>query len=198
MEIYKPIKDFEDYEISNEGNVKSNISNKILKPRLNKSGYYYIALYKNKKQYNKKAHRLVAEAFLSNPLDLPYVNHKDENKQNNRVWINDDGSVDYEKSNLEWCDAKYNSNYGTRTERQSAKMKNYPSMSKAVVAVKNGVVVMVFPSTQEAERNGFNHQHVSECCRGLRRTCGGYQWFFKEDWEQIQKENASPHKREDA
>lgn len=59
---------------------------------------------------------MVAQAFLPNPNNLPSVNHKDENKLNNSVWVNEDGSIDFEKSNLEWCDDKYNSNYGNRCE----------------------------------------------------------------------------------
>jgi hypothetical protein len=68
-----------------------------------------VSLTKNKIAKKHKVHRLVAIAFIDNPDNLPQVNHKDENKTNNSV------------ENLEWCDAKYNINYGTRTERAKRK-----------------------------------------------------------------------------
>lgn len=104
-EIWKDIKGFEGiYQISNLGNVKSydkHIKNgngyavrkgKQLKPNLTKGGYYSVHLYiGQRKREPKLIHRLVAEQFLPNPNNYPQVNHKDENKLNNRV------------DNLEWC-----------------------------------------------------------------------------------------------
>ena len=250
MNIFKEIKDFEGlYEIDNNGNVKSIKSGIILKPRINKCGYYYLTLCKNGIQYTKTIHRLVAKAFLPNPLGLPCVNHRDENKLNNFVWINDDGSVDYEKSNLEWCTYKYNSNYGTATQRMSAKkrgkklseehkrklserLKGVPNPKVAealrgrkhseetkrkmsdsqrnnikksipVVAVKDNNVVYEFASTNEAHRNGFAQSAVSMCCNSCYIMQGnnffkGYHWYFKDEWLAMQKQIASPHRREDA
>lgn len=65
-------------------------------------------------------HRLVAQTWIPNPDNLSQVNHKDEDKTNNIVVLNDDLSVNFELSNLEWCTSKYNHNYGTRNERASA------------------------------------------------------------------------------
>ena len=105
MEIWKDIKGYEGlYWISNLGRVK-NKHGKILKPRLSSNGYYNICLYKNSKAKCYTVHRLVAEAFINNPDNLPEINHKDENITNNHF------------SNLEWCDHVYNSNYGTKTKR---------------------------------------------------------------------------------
>ena len=59
------------------------------------------------------------EAFVPNPHNYPCVNHKDENRGNNFIWVNPDGSVDLEKSNLEWCSHKYNLNYGTAQLRKA-------------------------------------------------------------------------------
>lgn len=223
---FRPIKGFKgEYEIDNDGNVKSLKRNKMLKHGINTNGYKQVELWKNNKPYPKLVHRLVAEAFLPNPLVLPCVNHKDENKLNNRVWINEDGSVDYEKTNLEWCTYKYNNNYGSRNERIAVKQRGIPKSeehkakmrgisrphvieqnkrlkSKPVVAVdEEGNVVMEFPSAKEAGRNGFNFGHVSECCRNCYMRNGnrffkGYYWFWKKDWEEMQKEKAKPHKRE--
>lgn len=105
FEVWKPIPGFPWYEVSSEGRVWSK-RNGLLKTRLSDRGYVLVNLYNNGKLYTKKVHRLVAEVFLSNPNNLPYINHKDENKSNNNVL------------NIEFCDAKYNCNYGTRIQRQ--------------------------------------------------------------------------------
>ena len=114
---YKDIKGFEGlYQISNIGEVYSLINNIHLK-QVKVGGYCKANLYKDGEHRMYSIHRLVAEAFLPNPNNLPEVNHKDENKTNNFVFINPDGSVNPEKSNLEWCTHEYNINYGTRNDR---------------------------------------------------------------------------------
>ena len=130
-EIWREIKGYEGlYQVSNLGRVKSlereivysdgrvyKYKSLIIKPSFNKrTGYYSTCLRKNGKPKTFRLNRVVAQAFLPNPNNLPSVNHKDENKLNNSVWVNEDGSIDFEKSNLEWCDDKYNSNYGNRCE----------------------------------------------------------------------------------
>lgn len=111
MEVWKYIQGFEGkYMISNTGRVKSIPRNgtikteRILKLQEDKDGYLYVRLHLGHMNKRKafKVHRLVANVFLNNPLNLPQVNHIDENKKNNDV------------NNLEWCDNKYNMNYGTR------------------------------------------------------------------------------------
>ena len=118
-EIWRPIEGYEGlYEVSNTGQVRSldryvKYSNgrihlhkgKVLSPIKDKDGYLQVSLYYNRKMYKKYVHRIVAEAFLPNPDNLPEVNHKDEDKTNNNV------------TNLEWCDRKYNLSYGSRQER---------------------------------------------------------------------------------
>lgn len=122
MEIWKDILGFEGmYQISNKGNVKSlerttthnrRLSEKLLKTRQDKNGYYIVTIYKNKRRYDFKVHRLVALMFIPNPKNLPLVNHKDENPANNNV------------DNLEWCSYSYNVNYGSRNAKASKKMKS--------------------------------------------------------------------------
>lgn len=94
------------YAITSCGKVWSYKSKKFLKPYFN-GGYASVALSKNGKLTYPLVHRLVAEAYISNPDNLPQVNHKDEDKAHNCV------------NNLEWCDATYNNNYGTRTSRMA-------------------------------------------------------------------------------
>ena len=113
-------------------------------------------------------HRLVCDAFIPNPLNFPQVNHRNEDKQDNRL------------ENLEYCDAKYNSNYGTRNERMAKSVSkantNNPKRSKAVLCIETN---QIYPSTMEVKRQlGFSQGNVSSCCRGERNTCGGYHWRY--------------------
>ena len=130
-EIWRDIKNLENYyQISNLGRVRSitrkaktkilnnnyrTIEGQLISPAKTRDGYLKVTLSKNHKRYYFRVHRLVAEAFIDNPNNYPVVNHKDENKLNNRV------------DNLEWCTNKYNCNYGTRNKRISNKLssKNY-------------------------------------------------------------------------
>lgn len=172
-EIWKDIEGYEGYQVSNLGNVRSFKYGKMrfLKPCSDKNGYLIVTLYKNSSSKKCKVHRLVAMAFIPNPNNLSMVNHKDENPSNNIV------------SNLEWCNASYNNNYGTRNERISKKHLNEPSLSKVVIQIdKNtNVIINIFPSMMEAERQtGCNRRSICHCCKGTYKTTGGYKWSYKE------------------
>lgn len=159
MEIWKDIKGYEGYyQVSNLGRVYSLKSNKLIRPHRNNKGYLKIHLYKKGDVKRCLVHRLVAEAYLSNPNNYPQVNHKDENKTNNCV------------SNLEFCDCKYNICYGTGHDRAAEKIK------KAVFCIE---LKKVFKSITEAsEETGVCLQSISLCCHGKRKTAGGYIWVF--------------------
>lgn len=159
MEIWKDIKGFEGlYQVSNYGNVKSLNYNKtgkecILKNRKRYDGYCSIRLC-NKTVKTFSIHRLVAEAFIPNPNNLPEVNHRDEDKTNNNV------------TNLEWCDKKYNINYGTRTEKTS----------KQVLCVETGVI---YQSLHNIERElNFSRSSIRKCCINKLKTAYGYHWEY--------------------
>lgn len=96
MEIYKIIFGFENYAVSDAGNIKSLKSGKILKPdtwdkNMDGFGYCRVSLSKEGKVTKLNVHRLVAELFVANPENKPFINHIDNNPENNS------------KENLEWC-----------------------------------------------------------------------------------------------
>ena len=162
--LKKPIKNYEgQYEIWSDGTVWSLISNKALKPRLIKTGYGRVHLKDSSTDYY--IHRLVAEAFLDNPNNLPQVNHKDENKLNNCV------------ENLEWISIKENTNYGTRNLKASIKNGYIVQMCDIN---NHDIIIKEFHSGREAQRQlGINQSNISKCCRGLVSQAGGYFWKYK-------------------
>ena len=162
---------YENYEVSNLGKIRSlNYKRtgevKELKFKVI-GGYLRVVLYKDGKQKNYYVHRLVATAFIPNDdtENKTDVNHIDENKQNNHV------------SNLEWCTREQNINHGTRTERATK------AQGKKTICVETGIV---YESTREVERKlGLNHRHICDCCNGKYKTCGGYKWYYLEDYESL-------------
>lgn len=169
MEIWKDINDYEGYQVSSYGRVRSlnyrrTGKTKVLSPGENTCGYLQVDLCKSGKEKTFLIHRLVAEAFLHNYFDYSDINHIDEDKHNNHV------------TNLEYCDRRYNNNYGTRIER----------MSKTVLQLtKTGELVREWPSTAEAGRNGFNHSNIIKCCSGERKSHKGFRWRYKEKKEVV-------------
>ncbi|MCI6458453.1 MAG: NUMOD4 domain-containing protein [Clostridium sp.] len=179
IELWKDVKDYEGlYQVSTFGRVRSfdkyidvkirNVDKvlkrgKILKQVYTKGGYLKVSLCKNGKRTRLSVHRLVAEAFIPNPLNLPVINHKDEVKDNNYLY------------NLEWCTVKYNSNYGTAIKRSAEKR------SKKVYQYDlKGNLIKEWSSAYEAGRNGFTRSHVSKCCLGKQKTHKGYIWSYEE------------------
>lgn len=160
-EIWRDIKGYGGlYLVSNCGRVYGNESHTFLKPYRNYNGYLKVDLYKDGKRVKYFVHRLVAETFIPNPNNYPQVNHKDENKENNFV------------SNLEFCDCKYNINYGTGHHRAAEKSK------KPVFCIELNTL---FESVTEAsEITGICLQSISMCCRGNRKTAGHMHWRFAE------------------
>lgn len=201
VEVWKPIMGYEGlYEVSNLGRVKSLDrliktgrgglqfrEGTILKSKLDKYGYPNLGLYKNGVGKFFTIHRLVAMHFISNPDNLPQVNHKDEDKTNNCV------------ENLEWCDAKYNNNYGTRNERNSNVQINDKKKSKPVIqlTLNNEIIGLYFSIKEATRQTGVGSNEISKCChhKSHYKSAGGYKWVFLEnylaDWWDIEMEKAA-------
>lgn len=168
-EIWKDIEGYEGlYKVSNLGRVKSfRKSSKygapdelILKPNIITSGYEVVTLYKERSKSKFQVHRLVANAFIPNPLLLPCVNHKDENKVNNC------------SENLEWCTYQYNNNYGTARVRRIETVST-PVLQKTL----DGEIIAIYRSAKiAAELLGYQKRSVSGWCRS--GIGGGYIWEY--------------------
>lgn len=167
MEVWKDIVGYEGlYQVSNNGRIKSlprhGTSNqeKILKQHTDSKGYKRLWLCKEGVQKNHKVHRLVAMAFIPNPDNLPQVNHKDEDKQNNSA------------SNLEWCDNRYNCIYNERNVKTGQKL------SKKVRCLETDVV---YNSVAEAARmTGLSHSNIVYCCQGKFKQIKGYHFKYED------------------
>lgn len=164
------------YEVSNMGRVRSigryvktawgfrfkqpHIMSENIHPI---TGYHMVCLAKDGAKRTYMVHRLVAFAFIANPENKPQINHKNENKSDNR------------SANLEWMTAKENNNFGTKNERVSKA--NKTSKCKPVAQIKDGVVVEIFPSTISAKHIA-DPGHIGACALGKRLTAGGYAWKY--------------------
>ena len=175
-EIWKPIKDYEGlYEVSSLGRIKSmpkkfirngavtHFEEKILTPS-DSHGYRSVVLTKNGIHKTHSVHRLVALAFIQNPNNYTQINHKDENKSNNRV------------ENLEWCTPHENTEHYHKTLRNGKPMYN----QKACLQIIDGEVIAEYKSLNEASRRtGVSVSNIYCCCIGKTTTAGGYQWKYK-------------------
>lgn len=151
----------------------------IIKPVKDRYGYLRVELYKDGKGKWHKVHRLVAQAFIPNPYNLPEINHINEDKTSNVV------------TNLEYCDHRQNINHGTRNQRVAEAMTNGKLSKKPIQLTLNGVFVKEWSSVNECGRNGFNISCVSACCRNEYCKQGnvykGYRWMFAEVYYSIAK-----------
>ena len=154
----RDVKNYEGlYAVTSCGRVWSYRRQKFLKPGVNHKGYLFVNLSKNGKVKCSRIHRLVAEAYLPNPDNLPQINHKDECKTNNCL------------QNLEWCDASYNINYGTRNERHKKPILKFTL---------DGEFVREWPSATDAAKEFKGH--ICACAKGRRKTAANYIWKYKE------------------
>jgi hypothetical protein len=171
------------YKISKDGKVFSIKKNNFIKPYFNKNtGYMFYSLHKDGQKKNIPVHRLLAKAFIENKDNKPYINHKDGNKLNNAI------------DNLEWCTQSHNMKEAFRLglahswcgtkygiEHPNYKFRGKWKTQKKVVQYDLELnTIREFNSATEAERDfGYSCGHISECCRGIRKTACGFIWKYK-------------------
>ena len=186
-EIYEGL-----YKVSNLGRIMSLNYRNTGKPDLMtpveiENGYLQVGFWKNGEYKMCYVHRLIAETFLENPENKPCINHKiegDEGKKINMVIFNEDGTIDKERTTIEWVTREENNNYGTRNERISKTMTN-GKLSKRVIQLSlSGDFIKEWPSTRECGRNGFRHSNVAACCRGKLPHYKGFLWMFADDYKE--------------
>ena len=176
-EIYEGL-----YQVSNLGRILSldylhTGKPKLRKPRKRKDGYLQVTLSKNGEDKTCLVHRLVAETFIPNHENKPCINHKiegEKGKKINMVFFNEDGTIDKEKSTIEWVTYEENNNYGSHNERM-AKTKSKPVLQLSL----DGELIREWESTHECGRNGFNQGAVAACCRGELKQYKGFLWMYK-------------------
>lgn len=171
------------YEISNYGNVRSLdrfvaccygskqfIRGKIISPQPNQHGYLMVSLNKESQRNVHYIHRLVAQAFIPNPNNLPQVNHKDEVKDNNMV------------DNLEWCDNIYNINYGSARDKIRNFRINTGKPICQIDKVSGEVIATFINSSRAMEETGIDASAINKCClnRPKFKTAGGFIWKYAE------------------
>lgn len=158
-EIWQDLEGYEGiYEVSSFGQIRSyprqGTKGGIMVGHADKKGYINITLRKDGIQQTQKLHRLIAKTFIPNPNNLPEVNHKDENKLNNRI------------DNLEWCTTAYNHEYGTRTLR----------CGKPVICVETNITYA--GARWAGTELGLDPSSITKCAKNPNKTCGGYHWKY--------------------
>lgn len=169
-EIWKSIKNYENiYKINDYGVIQNIKTNKIIKPSINKYGYYQVSLYNNGKSKNELVHRLVAQTFLTNKENKSTVNHIDGDKLNNNI------------SNLEFATQKEQSNHRIQILNQKSIISDNCRKARILQQCKKVVRSdgKIFNSIKDASNcNEILRRHISDVCNGKRKHAGGYSWKY--------------------
>ena len=158
------------YSVSTEGLVRKDATNYILS-QSSQQDYRFVTLLLTEGQKRMRVHRMVAETFIENPDNKPYVNHINGNRSDNNV------------ENLEWVTPSENTKHAVETGLfQSGR-------AKAVIQYNlNGEQMATFESASEAARQtGSSQSKITMCCRRQRQTANDYQWRYYDDIQDVQK-----------
>ena len=207
-EEWGPVAGYEGfYEVSNLGNVRSKDRTRPVKtrhggyamrrdkgtnitPTGNGYGYLIVGLRDSAGRKNRYVHRLVAETFLPNPDNKPEIDHINTDKTDNTVWLNEDGSVNYDKTNLRWVTRKGNMNNPLTKEKCSETHKGmeqlttrggkHPKAKKVQQFTKDGLFIKEWGTPKEASREmGFKSSvNIIGCCNGRQKTAYGFIWKY--------------------
>lgn len=155
------------YSVSDLGNVKNDLTGKLLSQRI-QQGYKHVTLaLANGKNKSCRVHRLVALAFIKNPNNKPYVNHIDCDRANNKV------------NNLEWVTPSENSQ---KTVQEGRYFVNNKHLRAVVQYDLGGNKIRTFESASEAARQlNLQQSKITECCRRTRQRTGDYQWRYADE-----------------
>ena len=173
-EVWKDIKGYEGfYQVSNMGRIRSldhETSGKKYKGKILSTnvtvGYPIVRLSKGENKTSERVHRIVAKTFIENPDNLPEVNHLDGNKNNNCV------------ENLEWCSSRENKIHAWVT---GLTKKPPTSPMIPVTQIYDGCAIANYISiTVAATLLSISSEDICKCCKGKRKTAGGYEWKYME------------------
>lgn len=180
-EIWKDIKGFEGlYQVSNLGRVKGlnrvsldkrHLPDRILTGSVYSTGYVVVKLRVNGIAKRFSMHRLVAEHFIPNPKNLPIINHKDENKLNNR-W-----------DNLEWCTQQYNATYGNAKTKALSTFKKNHSRTVYQFTLSGEFICQYDSISSAAESTNTCRSEVCSCCNMEKNviSANGFMWRYADD-----------------
>lgn len=161
--IWQHVKGFEEYYlVSDVGQIWSIRRQKVLKTKIDRYGYEVVVLSVNGHAYHLTVHRLVAQAFVPNPQNLPTVNHINEIKTDNRA------------ANLEWMSVADNDNHGTRNKRMADTKCQVPVEQ----ICEDGTVIRYRGVKDASRKTGINRCCIARCCKNIRKTAGGYEWRY--------------------
>lgn len=179
--MFLPYYENPNYLVYDNGQVFSLYSNKFIKQSKDKQGYCLVRIKIHGKTAVRRVHRMVALMFVKNPNNLPQVNHKDEDKNNNSV------------DNLEWVTVQQNCNYGTRNRRISQAMLGKPShcysgadnsKSKPIAQYNvDGSLIATYPNCRIAcetvcPDSPHMRKAINAAALGRRKTAAGFVWRF--------------------
>ena len=158
------------YSISDSGEVRKDTTGYILS-QSTQQDYKFVTLLIDGKQKRMRVHRLVAETFIENPKNKPYVNHINGKKDDNNV------------ENLEWVTPSENTQHAVQTGLFQNGRK------KAVIQYNlDGEKMMIFESaTEAAKQTGGSQSKITMCCRRQRETDNDYQWRYADDIQDVKK-----------